>query len=182
MKSTVTILLVAVILSLPLPARADDPCDPYNASCSTTEQKFVDHIAGCYACIANAECLDDTLWSDVGLECEDLQGVAQGGARAGTSRTQLCWDLIDCMLATGCASIDVTACFCGSQTGGPCATQSTSKADGLCKQEELDAMEMFNGDPVAYSNERLPDTTLASGMANEMFGCANGGNCQLCTQ
>lgn len=183
MRTVIAFSLFTAMSIAPSIAHADD-CSAYNSggSCSTTEAMFDGHYAGCYSCMVNNYCLDSSLWGVTGQECEDLVGVAQGGARAGTSRKQICYDLISCMFRTGCGSIDVDECYCGSMNGAACAVGPSANTNGLCKQQELDAVEMFDDGPNGVAAAALSNTSLAGGMANMLASCADGNNCYMCTE
>ncbi len=162
-------------------------CAGYNngGACTPTEQRFVNKSLDCYKCMIAGGCLDDAFFGDTGHECGDVAGVAAKGAKAGTSRTNLCLDTLDCILSPTimCAADDVNICYCGSLGAvNGCAT-ATSGADGKCFHQEVDGLEHLATDaPSAV----LPDYTTLSfgaGTANQLFVCGKSNGCDtLCAQ
>ncbi|MGH7436152.1 MAG: hypothetical protein ACRENE_10810, partial [Polyangiaceae bacterium] len=79
---------------------------------------------GCYECLWNAGCLDDTVYLDTGKECGDLTGNVGSGAQASEAKTQACINALNCILPSECANARATSgnsatdgianCFCGS--------------------------------------------------------------------
>ncbi len=162
------------------------PCSGNAAGvCSATEALIVQHdiTAGnaattpCYACLLGAGCIDDTVFGDKGNECDDLAGTFGAGPSAGTASSALCIDTVGCVLGTSCASSGVAGCFCGSFSGSDCLTAPTP--NGACYAQEIDGLGLSSNQAVL---EGFTNTTLPSGMANQLFQCALSNQCAACLQ
>src|ERR1700758_2330107 len=171
--------LILILSAIPTTALADI-CSDYNdgGPCTATEQMFVDSNPDCYTCLVNAECLDDTIYSDVGNECEDLVGTATAGPAYGMTRTDLCLGEIACILKTFCGSEDITSCYCGEITGPMCAwDQHPLDANGQCWQQNIDGTEHNTTDPPSAVDPDIVNTHLGAGRANDIFSCGMGNGC-----
>ena len=170
------------------------PCEG-NASgvCSPTEALFVEHdIAaglatvdagdstyGCYSCLYNFGCLDDTVFGDTGHECGDVTGPVDGGG-GGLSDSTLCLDTARCILSTSCIDgAGVSTCYCGVANEGSACASAGGAVDGLCLTQEVDGL----GFPASDNKDILSDfttTSLPTGMANVIFQCASANSCSAC--
>jgi hypothetical protein len=149
--------------------------------CTPTEALFVAHdiAAGhaatvdCYACLMSSGCLDDTQFGDKNHECGDLSGTFGSGAAPA-----LCLDTVSCILSTSCSASDVSICYCGpSHAGNAC--QTAANPDGQCKAQELAGLGVTDNATVLKD---YTDTTRPSGMANQIFACAESNSCGACLQ
>jgi hypothetical protein len=158
-----------------------------NASgvCSPTEASLVakdvatgkataagpDPAGSCYSCLLNGGCLDDTTFGDTGHECGDLPAALQGNCSA----------TITCILTQKCAAAAVSSCYCGS-AGVATACQGNpapGPIDGKCAGTIATGL----GFPVTDGTDNtkhLTDTTLAAGMADQIFQCALSNGCSAC--
>jgi hypothetical protein len=166
-----------------------------NGICTRTEDMIVRHdIAtghatvsgdatdGCYSCLVNGGCLDDFTFGDVGHECDDLPGpFLDAGAQAGPS---FCLNTLSCLLAPpSCATQAVSACYCG--TAGVATTCQGNPApgpiNGACSQPIAAGL----GFPLSDGTDitkHMTDTTLPSGMADQIMQCALSNACTNCMQ
>jgi hypothetical protein len=155
-------------------------------ACSPTEQSIVaadvaakrSTAAGpsgansCYTCLYNGGCLDDTL-GDTNHECGDLPAAAQGA----------CATTLGCLITSKCAATAVSACYCGT-AGVATACQGNpapGPINGACDTQIAAGL----GFPVTDGTDNtkhLTDTTLASGMADQIFQCALSNSCAMCQQ
>jgi hypothetical protein len=169
------------------PDSGPSPCAIYNnppgettKGCTATEQRFVNKSVDCYTCLVAGLCLDDLV--DTNNECEDLTGTASGGAKKGTSNTDLCLATIDCILSTKCASSDVASCYCGTLAGSACQT-ATIPGNGPCAQAHCDGANHLITDPASVVSAALGNIMLPAGMADKIFSCGASNNCApLCSQ
>jgi hypothetical protein len=157
--------------------------------CTPTEALFVqfdidhglaapdggDPTSACYGCLWNSGCLDDTVYSDMGHECGDLTGTLDGG-----SDTTLCLATASCILQTSCVnSAGVSTCYCGTAFQGSACATAGSAVDGTCLNQEVNGL----GFPASDNTDILTNFTAASlpsGMANEIFQCAQSNGCTAC--
>jgi hypothetical protein len=163
----------------------EPPCAAFNAggACTSTEQAFVNKSTDCYECLVSSDCLDNAVDGISGLECEDLTGNATAGAKAGTPKSALCLSLLDCVLATSCASTDITGCYCGSLGFGSACAASTGTPDGACAQAEVDGAEDTLNEPVKTVFNDLFNLPTASGVVNQIYSCGKANQCSsLCAQ
>jgi hypothetical protein len=168
-----------------------------NGICTQTEAMIVAHdIAnghatlageatdGCYACLYNGGCIDDTL-GDVGHECGDLPNLGfDAGAKAGTNEQNLCLNTLSCLLAPpSCASQSVGVCYCG--TAGVATTCQGNPApgpiNGTCAQVIADGLGYPPSDGTDIT-KHLTDTTKPAGVADQIFQCALSNVCTTCMQ
>ncbi|HEY2509783.1 MAG TPA: hypothetical protein VGI39_02975 [Polyangiaceae bacterium] len=158
------------------------PCSG-NASglCSATQALLIQHdiAAGhatttdCYSCLLNAGCIDDTQFSDTGHECDDL-----AGSFGGASSSSLCLSTLGCVLGSSCASSDISVCYCGAGNAGT-ACQTAASPNGACFTAEVTGLGVSDNASVLKD---LTDTTRPSGMANQIFACAESYGCAACLQ
>lgn len=146
-----------------------------NGVCSATEALLVQHdinagaaaTTPCYACLLNNGCIDDTLFGDKGNECDDLG-----------SASTTCLATASCILQSSCASSSVSTCFCGSFSGTACISAPTP--DGACYAQEVSGLGGLTSNQAIL--ESFTNTTLPSGMANQLFQCALSNQCTACLQ
>ncbi len=136
-----------------------------------------DPAAGCYTCVFNAGGLDDVTFHDVGHECGDLPSANQAS----------CTATLSCILANSCAwggSVSgsaVSSCYCGTAPiSGTCANVGTSNAaNGACDNQEAAGLGLAENDGLDIL-KNFTSTTLASGVANNIFQSAISNNCGQC--
>jgi hypothetical protein len=185
----------------PPPSCTDTHCAVNNggSGCTATELLLVEKDTdpttcaakagtafGCYDCLVNAGCLDDSLFAtDVDHECgdTDANGITNPTLN-GDSATASCLATVSCVLgpaaggATGtgnCATANGSGnCYCGN-SAGQCVV--AGKANGPCISQETDGLD--STDPVAV-NSRFVNTAYAAGMANTIFACAGANTCTQC--
>jgi hypothetical protein len=158
-----------------------------NASgvCSPTEASLVakdvatgkataagpDPAGSCYTCLLNGGCLDDTTFGDTGHECGDLPAALQAN----------CASTLSCILSTKCAAASVSICYCGT-AGVATACQGNpapGPINGACDMQISTGL----GFPLTDGTDNtkhLTDTTLAAGMADQIFQCALSNACSAC--
>jgi hypothetical protein len=168
-----------------------DTATQFTTGCSNTELAFAEHdpSGSCLTCLVAAGAIDDAVFPDTGHECEDLTDPAQ---------TAACYATLDCILNTNvgaenagdttpptapsCAggpNYNISDCYCGAGVPtGTCAAL-TAAPTGLCTAAEAAGLDLpaFPTTPVlnAYTN-----TTLGSGMANQIFVAAQQNSCTTC--
>jgi hypothetical protein len=137
-----------------------------------------DPAGGCYTCLYNAGGLDDVTFKDTGHECGDLSSSANQTA---------CTTTLSCILASSCAwggSVSgsaVSTCYCGTApVSGSCANVgSTNAANGSCDSQEAAGLGFASNDGLDIL-KNFTSTTLASGVANNIFQTAISNNCGQC--
>jgi hypothetical protein len=166
--------------------------------CSPTEAALValdiskgatagnDPATGCYTCLFNNGCIDDTVFGDTGKECGDLSGSFTNAASSSVNAASTCLATLSCVLTTGCGLTNggLTNCLCGAGGGGPsaCAAQtSESPFNGACDTQEETGL--ASNVPSTVIGKEYTDTTEPSGMANQVIACGLVGNhCPQCLQ
>jgi hypothetical protein len=164
----------------PLPeASAAFPCpgSPMAPACTSTEQLFVtyDPTGACYSCLLDGGCIDDAPKGIAGNECDDLTGDAVGGPNAGAWKPSLCLMTVSCILQTACADPSVVDCYCGASEGGACG--ESSAANGACVVAENGGLETSSP---ADALDAFASRSLAAGVANAIFECAEANHCSPC--
>jgi hypothetical protein len=162
-----------------------------NGICTATEAAFVaydvakgvatqagpDPTAGCYTCLLNGSCLDDTVFGDANRECDDFGAATFAGSLSAT----LCQNVVSCVLSTDCDRVDARVCYCGTSPinttcqgdpapgpiNGACATQI---ATGL-------GWPLTDGTDIYKSST---DDTKPTGRAFDIFQCAHANGCAAC--
>jgi hypothetical protein len=137
-----------------------------------------DPTAGCYTCLFNAGGVDDTVFGDTGHECGDIA--------AASSQTQ-CTSTLSCILGSSCTwsgsigASAVSSCYCGTApVSGTCANVgSTNAANGACDTQEATGLGFASNDGLDIL-KNFTSTTLASGVANNIFQTAISNNCGQC--
>ena len=154
-----------------------------SGACTLTEALLVHKSPLCYQCMVNSGCIDDAKYGDTNQECGDLSGPVPGGCRVGTSKTEMCIETLDCILATDCvapimpdAAPRDSTCYCGGYPPVTCMSLPATDLNGPCKQVIADGLGYLGGDS---KNILLnyTDTTRGAGMANQIFQCAISNNC-----
>jgi hypothetical protein len=145
---------------------------------------------GCYECLFNAGCIDDTVLGDSNHECGDAPGNVTAGAAAGETETQACLNTLNCVFPSGCqnakvqngagATDGIDNCYCGANflTASLCNGYSggavtASSPNGSCFETEVDGLGLAN---TATGSAVLGNFTThaggGSGYANAIFLCA----------
>ncbi len=141
--------------------------------------------SGCYACLYNNGCIDDTTFGDVDKECGDLpDGDFASGDGTTDAYSTLCLATLQCILGDGCASTSggSTNCYCGSGGGSPSQCPKNGPAtNGACKSPETDGFKFTPSDSTDILKNYY-DNTEPSGVANQIFVCANSDGCLQCLQ
>jgi hypothetical protein len=148
------------------------PCAQFNggAGCTPTEQALVaaDSNGACYSCLANAGCLDDSLFGDIGNECGDF---------ANPSDVALCMDTLNCLISSNCAA-PLSKCYCGS--AGVSSTCQGNPApgpiDGVCAAKIAAGLGFPASDGTDIT-KNLTDKTKPGGRADQIFQCASSNGC-----
>jgi hypothetical protein len=155
--------------------------------CTPTEAAFVQRditsgiatsagpapTTGCYSCLYQAGCIDDTAFGDTNHECGDTLSV-------GTSAE--CLSTLSCILGSNCASSAVNACFCGTAAlAGACsAAAPNATPNGAC-DSQIAAGNGFAVDDGTDNIDNLTNSSFASGKADQIFQCALSNTCTMCT-
>ncbi len=131
-------------------------------------------MSGCYSCLLNGGCLDDTLFGDHGFECEDP-------LTTGTSAE--CQSVIACVLDSSCASSAVSGCYCGTASvSGACqGNPAPGPINGACATPIATGLGFAVSDGTD-NTKNLTDTTRAAGRADQIFQCAQSNGCTACLQ
>jgi hypothetical protein len=185
---------------VPCTAPGQSCCVPCSASaggiCTQTEALIVAYdiakgratAAGespnsCYSCLAFNSCLDDITYGDMNQECDEMTGVVDAGARAGTADSVLCLDTVSCILASSCAAHSVAVCYCGthSLTNGCSGNPPPVPDDGACVTAISNGMGLPRDDATdilgAFTDQARP-----AGRADQIFACAHIAPCTSCWQ
>jgi hypothetical protein len=158
-----------------------------NASglCSPTEAQIVQHdiakglataagpdrAASCYACMVANSCVDDTMFTDTGHECED--------PISGTTTAAECSATLSCILQSSCASAgSVAMCYCGTLSSATCKNNPAA-VNGACDTQIATGLGFATTDGTDNANN-LTNTTLASGRADQIILCAINNSCTSC--
>jgi hypothetical protein len=98
--------------------------------------------------------------------CETLPGTAPAGPAAGTLKSVLCRETLDCIHQTNCHANALSECYCGTAIDlGTCNT-TTSQATGACKGQLDRSLEVPPGSAGSVALDRLTDSaTYAGGTA-----------------
>jgi hypothetical protein len=152
-----------------------DPYDPNNPGVAAA--------SGCYTCLYNSGCLDDTTFGDTGHECGDLpSGDFASGDGTTDMYSTLCLATLQCILGSGCALTNggPTNCYCGSGGGsqGQCPKNGPA-TDGVCKGPETDGFKFTPNDSTDIL-KNYSDNAEPSGVANQILVCANANSCFQC--
>jgi hypothetical protein len=174
------------------------PCSSSaNGLCSRTEAVIVardiakgnattmgDSPSGCYACLVNGGCIDDITFGDTAHECDDLTGLFDAGAQAGTAESSLCLTTLSCLLASpSCASGALSTCYCGT-AGVATACQGNpapGPINGTCATQIANGLGYPPSDGTDIT-KHLTDQTKPAGMADQILQCALSNTCTACLQ
>ncbi len=137
-----------------------------------------DPASGCYTCLFNAGCIDDTAFGDTNHECGD---TLAGGTAAECLVTESCFIGTTCAWGGSLASSAVDTCYCGTApSSGSCNNSAPSGgANGACDTP----IATGNGLAVNDGHNNLVNLTnpaLASGKADQIFQCAISNSCDMC--
>jgi len=153
--------------------------------CTATEALFVqkditagiataagpDPSTGCYSCLLHADCLDDDEFGDTDQECGDPLST-------GTSAE--CLTTVSCLLSSGCAASSPSICYCGTAPTTTTCYSTPSAENGACATQ-IATGNGFAVDDGADNLTNLTNTTLASGMAVQIFECGKSNHCSQCS-
>ena len=131
-----------------------------------------DPDGSCYACAAEAGCLDDSSFNDTSHECEDLSGA----------NATACEATLACVLGSSCAaSGEVSTRHCGAApvSGSSRAVGATNAASGACVTTEAAGLGLATNDGLDVLKS-FTSTTLPSGVRNNVFQCAVSNGCDAC--
>ncbi|MGH7438789.1 MAG: hypothetical protein ACRENE_24140, partial [Polyangiaceae bacterium] len=143
---------------------------------------------GCYECLWNAGCLDDTVNLDANKECGDLAGTVGAGAQSAETKTAACLNALNCIFPSDCqnakatsgasASDGISNCFCGSDYPNTtaCSAATSPAPNGSCYQTELDGLGDTSATAIATVLGAFTTRTTGAGMANAIFQCAGSNN------
>jgi hypothetical protein len=175
------------------PATSNVHCAVHNSGrpCTPTELLFIEKDTnpntgaplgsgvafGCYDCLVNAGCLDDTDFpQDIDHECGDIGCGINQPTLSGDSPSASCLAVVSCALGGNCATaLGSGNCYCGTAFGSNCI--STGAPNGPCLAQEQDGLDSTV--PLTI-NERFTTTAFAGGMANAIFSCAGTNGCTQC--
>jgi hypothetical protein len=137
-----------------------------------------DPADGCYPCLFNAGCIDDTAFGDHNHECGD---TLTGGTAAECLATASCFLTTTCAWGGSLASSAVDTCYCGTApSSGSCNNSAPSGgANGACDTQ----IATGNGLAVDDGHNNLVNLTnpaLASGKSDQIFQCAISNSCDMC--
>jgi hypothetical protein len=157
-------------------ASGPSPCAQFNGGqgCTPTEQLLVQHDPsnGCYSCLVNGGCLDDSLFGDTGHECGDFGTPTQ---------QQECIDTVSCILASGCAQTGVAVCYCGtSPVAGTCqGNPAAGPINGACASQIATGLGFPETDGTDIT-KNLTNSLQPAGAAVQLFQCAAANACNSC--
>jgi len=161
--------------------------------CTPTEAAFVqfdiskglataagnDPTTGCYSCLYQYGCIDDTVYGDSDNECGDT-------LTSGTPTE--CLTTLSCVLSTSCAEVSagdyaVVNCYCGTApSSGSCNNAAPNgAANGACSSD-IAAGNGFAVDDGHDNLVNLENPALPSGKADQIFQCAISNDCTMCLQ
>jgi hypothetical protein len=127
---------------------------------------------GCYSCLFNAACLDDTAYTDKNHECGDPLTV-------GTAAE--CIATLSCILSTSCASAVVNACYCGTASlAGACSAPAPNATPNGACDSQIAAGNGFALNDGTDNIDNLTNSSFASGKADQIFQCALSNACNQC--
>jgi len=124
----------------------------------------------CLAC-AQASCPGEI------VGCSTIAGKPDGGSEAGLSRSQLCVETLQCLLASGCEEDDTSTCYCGPKIVSVPDLCSFGAAEGVCKAPLERSLESV--DPKVILSSML-STDLGGGWAMLLSRCMRDNACVTC--
>jgi hypothetical protein len=126
------------------------------------------------ACLA---CAQATCPSEI-VGCSTIAGIRDGGPEAGLSRSQLCVETLQCLLATDCEAQDTSTCYCGPKIASvPDLCSFPGTAEGVCKATLERSLE--STDPKVILASML-STDRAGGWAMLLTRCLRDNACMGC--
>lgn len=137
---------------------AGEVCDPkYSADNCGSDCKAITDVT-CSACEQQADAVSDC--GDV-VSCETVAGNAMNGPAAGTPRSNLCNEVLDCVRDTSCATNNsILTCYCGLGTSS--TDCQAGLGNGLCRAQIEAGLEATD---YATIIKRLKDVTFGGGLA-----------------
>ncbi len=147
-----------------------------------------DPMTGCYVCLYNNGCIDDTVNGDTGNECGDLSGTFTNGSGSSVDAVSTCLATLQCTLTSECGQTNggLTNCYCGAGGGTPSACASPSagpNTNGACKTEDVAGFKDPADDSADIVGKDFTSATQPSGVANQMLACGQvGEHCPQCLQ
>jgi hypothetical protein len=157
-------------------ASGPSPCAQFNGGqgCTQTEQLFVNHdpTNACYSCLINGGCLDDSVFGDVGHECQDFTDA---------TKQSECFDTVNCILGSGCAQSSVAVCYCGTApVAGACqGNPAPGPINGACASQIATGLN-FPPNDGSDITKQMTNTQLPAGQAVQIFQCAASNGCTSC--
>jgi hypothetical protein len=105
---------------------------------------------------------------DAGLvpTCESLQGNAKAGPAAGTARSDLCQETLDCVRRTKCHAMgSLVECYCGTAIDHGTCYATKTEAAGPCKKEFDRSLEVPAGSTGYDALQLITEPHVAGGVA-----------------
>ncbi len=106
--------------------------------------------------------------------CTTLPGMAKAGPAAGVDKADLCVEVVACVLPTGCAGLDLGACYCGVDHPDPDFKCDLPSPCSSALERGLESTDPFT---VLLS---LTDPTKAGGWALTLMQCLRDNQCADC--
>jgi hypothetical protein len=126
------------------------------------------------ACLA---CTQASCPSEI-VGCSSVPGKPDGGPDAGLSRSQLCVETLQCLLATGCEAVDTSTCYCGPKVVPvPDLCTYPGTAEGVCKAPLERSLESTDPKVVLAS---MLSTDHGGGWAMLLTRCMRDNACASC--
>ncbi len=138
--------------------------------------------ASCYACLVNADCLDNGTHF-TGRECEDFGTGTFVNASTTVNSATTCDSVVSCVISSHCATTDNSFCYCGNG-GGPSSacvtTAGGNAANGPCIAQEVAGLPDAQTDTADNVGTFYGTKADPSGRANDIFACALSAGCTQC--
>jgi hypothetical protein len=110
--------------------------------------------------------------------CSVLTGTAAGGPGAGTLKSALCQETLDCYRQTQCDFNGTYICYCGTEIDqGTCNSSTTIANPGPCKAQMERSLEIPANSPGSVALNRVADETYAGGSAG-VISAFEAGSCR----
>jgi hypothetical protein len=155
----------------PSPAPTPTPAPLAAPAGRVAPVKYVPRAGGFPESEACKSCVAEAGFSQ--FDCNNETGNAKAGPAAGTSRKQLCVELLDCLYSTKCAAQDPVDCYCGT-SGEACAQGG---GNGSCREQIERSLESTTYGEIAL---HFADPKLAGGTAMTRMDGARAKCGQLC--
>ena len=111
--------------------------------------------------------------------CETISGAPDAGGDAGATRSQLCAETLNCLLATRCEENDRSFCYCGDALRADDGCLMPAASNGKCKSEIERSFE--STDPNRVMNGiALTDRETGGGWAFALMQCIRDNDCDGC--